>query len=272
MPAQLRCTKMNGMVKPEESSAYDGVADNYEVARPGYPVEAFDAIEQYGSFVERPHVVEVGSGTGQATRQMAERGWTVHGIEPGPRLAETARAHVRSPNTRFEVTRFEDAELAESSFDLVVAATSWHWVEADIGYQKAHVLLKPRGTIALLWNAHVPHTTKPAWKPIRDVYLEVAPELADLAPLTPDRPEYDPEGEIRATGSFDLIERHIFSFEVTYSTDRFLTLIDTYASHRVLEPHRRLLLHERLRAVSDNELSGTVTKPYETLLLLGTRL
>jgi SAM-dependent methyltransferase len=262
---------MSDVESPDEPSAFDGVADDYEVARPGYPAEIFDAIEQYGGFNEPPRVVEVGAGTGQATRQMATRGWTVHGIEPGPRLAAAARSHVPSPNTQFHVTRFEDADLAESSFDLVAAATSWHWVEADIGYRKAHSLLKPSGTIALFWNAHVPHTTHPAWEPIRNAYLDVAPELADLAPLTPDRPDYDPGVEIRKSGCFDAIERHVFAFDVAYPIDRFLRLIDTYASHRALDQQRRALLHERLQIAADGQLSGTVTKPYETLLVLGRR-
>lgn len=262
---------MGGVMNDPRSSAYDGVADDYEVARPGYPAAVFDTIEHYGDFDEPPRVVEVGSGTGQATRQMAARGWTVHGIEPGPRLAATARARVPSPNTRFDVTRFEDVILVERSFDLVAAATSWHWVEADIGYRKAHSLLKPSGTIALFWNAHVPLTTDPAWDPIRDVYLDVAPELADLAPLTPNRPDYDPEHEIRTSGYFGLIERHVFNFDVAYPIDRFLRLIDTYASHQALDQRRRSLLHKRLRIAADDQLYGTVTKPYETLLLLGTR-
>ena len=262
---------MGDVVDHDESSAYDGVADDYEVARPGYPADVFDTIEHYGGFDGPPRVVEVGSGTGQATRQMAARGWTVHGIEPGPRLAETARARVSSPTTGFEVARFEDAVLAESSFDLVAAATSWHWVDGDIGYRKAHSLLKPSGTIALFWNGHVPHTTNPTWGPIRDVYLDVAPELADLAPLTPDRPDYNPEHELRTRGYFDLIERHVFDFDVEYPIDRFLRLIDTYASHQTLDPRRRSLLHKGLRIAAGEQLSGTVTKPYETLLLLGTR-
>ena len=262
---------MSSVASPDESSAYDAVADDYEVARPGYPVGVFEAIEQYAGFDAPPRVVEVGSGTGQATRQMAERGWTVHGIEPGPRLAATARAHVRTLNTEFHVTRFEDAVLDEGSFDLVAAATSWHWVDADVAYRKARSLLKPDGTIALFWNAHVPHTTHPAWKPIRNVYLDVAPELADLAPLTPDRPNYDAETELRNSGLFDLIERRVIPFEVKYRTEQFLRLIDTYASHSALDPHRRAALHDRLRTTTANELGSTITKPYETLLLLGKR-
>ena len=262
---------MNGVVNHDESSAYDGDADDYEVARPGYPADVFDTIEHYGDFNEPPRVVEVGSGTGQATRQMTARGWTVHGIEPGPRLAETARTHVPCPNTRFEVTRFEDAVLTESSFDLVAAATSWHWVETDIGYRKAHSLLKPSGKIALFWNAHVPHTTNPAREPIRDAYLDVAPELAD--PRTPDPRPPRLRPRTRDTNE-RLLRPHQtprLRLRVAYPIDRFLRLIDTYASHHALDPRRRSLLHSRLRIAADDQLSGTVTKPYETLLLLGTR-
>ena len=259
------------VASPDESSAFDAVADDYEVARPGYPVGVFEAIEAYAGFDAPPRVVEVGSGTGQATRQMAARGWTVDGIEPGPRLAATARAHVSSRNTEFHVTRFEDVVLEGGSFDLVAAATSWHWVDADVAYRKARSLLKANGAIALFWNAHVPHTTHPAWKPIRDVYLDVAPKLADLAPLTPDRPNYDPETELSNSGLFDLIERHVIPFEVKYPTEQFLRLIDTYASHRTLDPHQRAALHDRLRTTTESDLGSTVTKPYETLLLLGKR-
>ena len=56
-----------------------------------------------------------------------------------------------------------------------------------------------------------------------------------------------------------------------YPTERFLRLIDTYASHSALDPARRTALHDRLRTTTTNELGSTVTKPYETLLLLGTR-
>ena len=149
---------MISMASHDESSAYDSVADDYEVARPGYPVGVFEAIEAYADFDAPPRVVEVGSGTGQATRQMAARGWTVDGIEPGPRLAATARAQVSSRNTEFHVTRFEDALLEAGSFDLVAAATSWHWVDVDVAYRKAHSFLKANGTIALvLERTRSPH-------------------------------------------------------------------------------------------------------------------
>lgn len=91
----------------------------------------------------------------------------------------------------------------------------------------------------------------------RDVYL-------DLAPLTPDRPDYDPETELSNSALFDLIERHVIPVEVKYPTEQFLRLIDTYASHSGLEPHQRAALHARLRTAAKSELGSTVIKPYET--------
>ena len=199
----------------ETPGDYDEVAEDYAFARPDYPQELFAAIERYATFGAPPRVVEVGSGTGQATMAMAARGWTVHGVEPGARLAELARRRIPDARTTFHMSRFEDVDLDDQSFDLVAAATSWHWIDPTAGYRRAHSLLGRAGTIALFWNAHVPHTSHPAWQPIRDAYLDAAPDLADLAPLTPDRPDYEPVAELTDSGYFDSIETHTFAFEVT---------------------------------------------------------
>ncbi len=255
----------------EPQDVYDEVAEDYAVARPNYPSEVFEVIQQYSAFAAPPRVVEVGSGTGQATMAMAARGWTVHGVEPGTRLAERARRLAPDPSVSFQVAKFEDAELGDQPFDLVAAATSWHWVDPDVGYRKASSVLRRAGTIALFWNAHVPETSNPAWQPIRNAYLEAAPDLADLAPLTPDRPDYDPAAELRDSGYFESIEMQTFGFDVTYRIDDFLRLIGTYASHRALTANDRTSLRERLRAAAREHLGGMVTKPYVTQLLLGTR-
>ena len=83
-----------------------------------------------------------------------------------------------------------------------MSATAWHWVNPAIGIPKAARLLTPDGTLALWWNAHDTDTADPHWAPVRRVYEDVAPHLARLAPLTPDRPDYDPCAELLASGLF----------------------------------------------------------------------
>ena len=251
---------------------FDRAAGAYRAVRPTYPPAVFDRIEQYaGGLPVGPAVVEIGIGTGQATRQMAERGWRVLGIEPGPDLAETARADLAEFKTLdIRTVRFEDADLPDTAFDLVTAATAWHWVDPVTGFPKAARLLRPGGVIALWWNAHVTGTSDPRWAPIRAVYEDVAPQLARLAPLTPDRPDYDPAAELATSGWFGDIEQHSYPFVATYTTDEFIALIGTYASHRTLAHPVRDRLHGELRRVIEDELGGVATKPYDCVLVLGT--
>jgi len=251
---------------------YNRSADAYRAVRPAYPSAVFDRIAGYASTMPAvPSVLEIGAGSGQATRQMLSRGWKVVALEPGADLAHAARTDLDEfDHVEIRTSRFEDADLPDGSFDLVTAATAWHWVDPSIGIPKAAQLLRPGGTVALWWNAHVPDTTDAGWAPIRGVYEQVAPHLARLAPLTPDRPDYDPVAELTASPWFVDIEQHDFPFAVTYTAAEFLTLIDTYASHRTLDERTRVQLHAALNKTIDSELGGTVTKPYNCLLVLAT--
>ena len=250
---------------------YNRNADAYRAVRPAYPGAVFDQIVRYAGLPPTPTVLEIGAGSGQATRQMLTRGWRVVALEPGADLAQAARTDL-SDFDRVEVrtSRFEDAEVFDRSFDVITAATAWHWVDPEVGIPKAARLLRPDGTMALWWNGHVPDTPDPRWAPIRRVYEQVAPQLARLAPLTPDRPEYDPAGELVASGRFTNVETHDFPFNVSYTTDEFLALISTYASHRTLDERVTQQLHRALADTIDTELAGTVTKPYNCLLVLAT--
>jgi ubiquinone/menaquinone biosynthesis C-methylase UbiE len=46
------------------------------------------------------------------------------------------------------VAPLEDAELTEASFDLAVAASSFHWVDPEIGLRKVRRLLATRALYA----------------------------------------------------------------------------------------------------------------------------
>jgi SAM-dependent methyltransferase len=250
-------------------STYDAVAPIYNDVRPDYPSAVYEAIARYGNLPADPSVLEVGVGTGQATVRMVQAGWRVFGVEPGAELATIARNRLANyPESSVCTSRFEDIEVRNHFFDVVASATAWHWIDPSVGYGKAAQALKPTGIVAFWWNAHVPDSVDPRWVPIRRVYEQVAPELAVLARLTPDRPDYDPSTELHACGHFRDIDQEVFGFEVNYTAERFLSLLDTYASHRCLDDERRHRLYDELTTVIANELNGSVTKPYESVLLL----
>lgn len=266
---QRRDERDRSVPVPDLWETYNRSASTYRSVRPEYPADVFDAIKSYAELPEQPRVLEIGVGTGQATVQLAERGWNLVGLEPGADLATIARRDLSGfPNVEIQTCSFEAASIPDHSFDLIAAATAWHWVDPTVGYSKAARVLREAGTIALWWNAHVPDTPDPCWSPIRAVYEQVAPELANLARLTPDRPDYNPAAELTVSSLFVEIEEHIFAFSIDYTADAFLALLDTYASHQHLDDNQRNTLYERLATTIQADLGGTVTKPYEAVVVL----
>ena len=50
---------------------------------------------------------------------------------------------------------FEKVELESEAFDLVFAATAFHWLDSAIRLYKAHSLLRPSGTLGILTTVQV---------------------------------------------------------------------------------------------------------------------
>ena len=97
--------------------------------------------------------LEIGAGSGQATKRLTESGASIVAVEPDSALADQLRAQLRAaPRLEVVVAAFEDVDLAPSSFDLVAAATAFHWLDPVRSLPKMAAALKPRGWLALWWN------------------------------------------------------------------------------------------------------------------------
>src|SRR5262249_38953687 len=132
------------------------VPELYDRVRPAYPDAMFLDLATIGDLTATSDVLEVGSGTGQATRSLARLVRSVTAVEPGAGMVAVARerlAHV--DNVEFETATFEQGDARGRRFDAMVAASSWHWVDPSMGKRRAHDLLRPDGWMALLGNVVV---------------------------------------------------------------------------------------------------------------------
>jgi len=119
-----------------------GGAQLYAQARPGYPEDLFDDLQRWGRLTGSTRVLEVGCGTGQATRSLARRGWHVTAVELGGALADVARRDLHGfRNVEVVTAEFERWEPPRVPYQLVFAATSWHWLDPDVAFDKAHPLV-----------------------------------------------------------------------------------------------------------------------------------
>src|SRR6188472_539154 len=115
-----------GVQRPE-ALTFGEAAELYDRVRPGYPDAVFDAVLSAVPGARR--ALDAGAGTGRATVALAERGVAVEAVEPDSRMAALARTRCAGLPVRIRETRFEDWQGAAGTFNLVVCAQAWHWLD-----------------------------------------------------------------------------------------------------------------------------------------------
>ncbi|MEU9519763.1 methyltransferase domain-containing protein [Streptomyces sp. NPDC048224] len=173
---------------------FNEVPELYDRVRPGYPDELFADLVAVTGADDRSSVLEVGCGTGQATRSLAALGCSVTAVEPGADMAALARRKLASlRNVEVETSTFEEWDGGGRRFDVVVAASSWHWVDPPTGWQRAHDVLRPGGWMALLGHVVVRRPGEP------EVYAETADLHERFCPGNPGWGHPPLEDHVRAT-------------------------------------------------------------------------
>jgi SAM-dependent methyltransferase len=133
------------------SSSFGAIAADYQAARPSYPQSLFDAVEKLtGRPLSGARVLDVGAGTGIATRLLRGRGADVVAVEPTPGMA----AQLRATSPEIPLVRGDGHALpfADGSVDLVTYAQSFHWTTPETSVPEARRVLRPGGALALFWN------------------------------------------------------------------------------------------------------------------------
>jgi SAM-dependent methyltransferase len=125
--------------------SFGAAAEAYERFRPGYPVELFETVMTYAGQPVRT-ALEIGAGTGKATRLFAQRGITVTATEPDGAMLAELRKHVPA-NVKTVQAAFEDLRPGRS-YGLVYAAAALHWTTPEGRWPRMAALLEPGGVFA----------------------------------------------------------------------------------------------------------------------------
>jgi SAM-dependent methyltransferase len=256
----------------EQRLVFDEVAELYDRARPRYPEAFVDVVCARAALSPGARILEVGCGTGLATRGFAERGYSMLCLEPGPRLAEVARGHLaRFPDVTVECTSFEAwPGERHPPFDLVLAAQSFHWVDPEIGFPKAAAALRAGGGLAIIANL-----PQPGISDLRDaldrVYARFGPDFSAHA-HAPGSVSKVPLLELfEESREFGDVERVSHPWSARYKTEAYLELMQTQSDHRMLAPEALRDLVGLLRVAVDAH-GGSVRVDYEARLLFARRV
>lgn len=130
----------------DPATSFGRAAATYDTARPEYPAEAV----QWLLDVVGRRVADVGAGTGKLTRALVAAGADVVAVDPDPQMLETLSASL--PAVPTFVGTAESLPLPDGGLDLVVLAQAWHWVDPVTASAEVARVLRPGGTLGLIWN------------------------------------------------------------------------------------------------------------------------
>jgi SAM-dependent methyltransferase len=226
---------------------FDEVADRYDAARPSYPSELFDDLVEIAGLKPGDLLLEIGCGTGKATRPLLERGFSIVCVELGQELAARARANLVGLPVEVIVASFEDWQAPPQNFKLVYAATSWHWLDPVTRYRKAHQLLQPAGHVAFWSASHAfPSDLDPFFTEIQETYDAIGESHdGEWPPPTPEEAP-DAREEIEATGLFDRVTVRRYVWENNYSAEEYIALLNTFSGHITMDKANRDHLYQEI--------------------------
>ena len=254
-----------------EALSFDREAARYDRVRPRYPATLFDDLMDLTGLKPGSRVLEIGAGTGIATRELAERGFAITALEPGPAMASIAEHHLKSfPNVQVVVSSFEDWPLPDEPFDLALSATAFHWLDRATRYVKSAAALPEGGHLAIIEYRHVAGGDDAFFSAAQKCYGRFVPGTSHDTRL----PVWDRQpdtSEIDASPLFDLVAVRQFREEVSFSRDTYLDLLATYSGNLTLSTENRDRLFDCLGSLIDNDFGGTIKKAYRHELILARR-
>jgi SAM-dependent methyltransferase len=252
----------------EVAEGFGTEAGRYDRARPTYPA---DLVERIIAASPGRDVLDVGCGTGISARLFRAAGCRVLGVDPDSRMAELARRG----GTETEVATFEDWDPAGRTFDAVIAAQAWHWVDPVAGVAKAAAVLRPRGRLAVFWNAFDPP------EELRAAFGEVFRRVVPDSPFGRfwARPAIDAyrtgcetvADVIRESGSFAEPEEWVSHWQRAYTREEWLDLVPTTGGFTRQPEAIQAELLDGLGASVD-AAGGTFTMSYTTIAATAARL
>lgn len=202
------------MVHPE-AQHFDHAAAAYERGRPEYPNDALKLIVQTCGLSAQSTVLELAAGTGKFTRQLTQTGARIIAVEPVQGMRTALASAV--PDVELYAGAAEAIPLPAGAVDAVMVAQAFHWFEIAKAAAEIHRVLRPQGSLALLWNRR--DFTQPLHRDIRELvapYRAAKPrsfqwrqKLAETQLFTPLEAYHIPH--IQTTDSEGLVDR-VLSF------------------------------------------------------------
>jgi SAM-dependent methyltransferase len=159
---------------PDLAGSFGSSAEEYERGRPGYADAALDAVD----LAPDATVLDLAAGTGKLTRQLVPRFARVLAVEPLDGMRAVLERIV--PEAEALSGTAEAIPLEEAAVDAVFVGEAFHWFATAATLSEIARVLRPHGTLAILFNQadddFEPPLPEAFWDAYRAAAIEKSPE------------------------------------------------------------------------------------------------
>lgn len=243
------------------STAFGTDVAGYAAGRLDYPETLFEILADRCGLAPGARVLEIGPGTGQATRRLLDAGASVVAVEPDPALA----GHLRGwgeERLEVECRMFGAQVTGEGAFDLIVAATSFHWLETDPALAHVRRLLRPGGAFAMWWNVF--HEAG------EDALFEALFEGLARPPSLVSGQHYSLDADARcadlAAAGLQQVSHVMLSHRIAMTPASLRALFSTFSAVRQLPPTERIARLDAVEAMALRDRGERFERVFRTPL------
>lgn len=140
-------------MKENSITRFSNRVENYVKYRPHYPAEIINFLKQEKILHDNSVIADIGSGTGISSELFLQNGNTVYAVEPNNEMRSAAEKLLSNYQNFISITgTAENTALENNSMNIVLAGQAFHWFDLEKSKTEFRRILKPGGTIILMWN------------------------------------------------------------------------------------------------------------------------
>jgi SAM-dependent methyltransferase len=223
-------------VHPTAAAGFGSSVDAYDRGRPGYPSAAIQWLTRRLELGPRMTILDLAAGTGKLSRALVATGAEVIAVEP----LEAMRGAIGSEIQAIEGTA-EGIPLGSASADAATVGQAFHWFDGDAALAEIHRVLRPGGSLALLWNV------RRMEEPVHAAIEELIEPYCDSVPRHRDGTWREAFGRTRLFGQLEEVE---FEHEQRLDPEGLASQVGSISAIAALPENERRQVLDRARYIA----------------------
>lgn len=226
------------MEKVGENEAYGTFGNSsiqYAAGRKGFPVPTLEFILSQITCRD-PLLLDLGCGTGIATRQLGTRVRQVSGCDPDIRMILKALQE-RCEGVTYSLGNAECIPWSAGTFDAITCFSSFHWFDTDRALNEIWRVLRNGGVVAIVNKEDVGG--------LREAYRVFVQKYTNK--ILPDiKKTYQPFGSLIRNGFADVRDDFVQVVE-QYTLDEAMDYLQSISLWNLIPRHLKVTAREELR-------------------------